>query len=231
MCGVIGVWLKRSSVSRGGIENTQLVERIFRESMIRGKHATGVTYVKDSQLHTIKEGIPCDQFLKKHPISSMVNEDGGIYLIGHIRYSTSDLRHNQPFSNGEQSIVHNGVISQEDQSQWKYQTETANDSELILKSIEAGMNPLDDFSPASMAVCSISKDKKLTAFRNEARPLWFSPREDGVVFASTKNILQRSGIEKPHRTQMYVTHSYNGENIKFSHQLRGGALVRDLQCA
>ena len=131
MCGVIGVWLERSSVSRGSLEDIQLVDSIFRQSMIRGRHATGVSYIKNGELHTIKAGIPCDQFLEEHPISSMVNEDGGIYLIGHIRYSTSDLRYNQPFSNGNQSIVHNGVISQEDMSQWKYATETANDLSLI----------------------------------------------------------------------------------------------------
>jgi glutamine phosphoribosylpyrophosphate amidotransferase len=230
MCGVIGVWLERSSVSRGSIENVKLVERIFRESMIRGKHATGVSYVKDSKIYTIKEGIPCDEFLAKYPIQSMINEDGGIYLIGHIRYSTSDLRYNQPFSNGDQSIVHNGVISQEDKEKWKYNTETANDSELILKSYEAGNDPLNDFYPSSMAVCRIKKDKSLTGFRNEARPLWYSERNNGIVFASTKDILKRSAITNQQRTDMYVTYTYNGK-LEKSSPLRGGALVRDLQCA
>ena len=230
MCGVIGVWLERSTVSRDSLENIRLVENVFQQSMIRGKHATGVSYIKNGELHTIKAGIPCDQFLEEHPISSMVNEDGGIYLIGHIRYSTSDLRYNQPFSNGNQSIVHNGVISQEDMSQWKYVTETANDSELILKSFEANKHPLNDFSPASMAVCSITKDKTLSAFRNEARPLWYSARSNGVVFASTKDILNRSGCGDTTQCGMYQTYIYNGE-LSVGKQIRGGALVRDLQCS
>lgn len=225
MCGVIGVWLSSS-----GYDDVQLVDRVFRESMIRGKHATGVSYIRDNQIHTIKEGIPCDKFLERYPVSSMVNEDGGIYLIGHIRYSTSDLRYNQPFSNGEQSIVHNGVISQEDMASWKYPTETANDSELILKSIEAGENPLTDFNPASMAVCVINKDKQITAFRNESRPLWFSRRNNGVVFASTKNILERSFMENISPCRMYRTYTYNG-SIEESSAALGGEMVRDLQCA
>lgn len=228
MCGVIGVWLERSTTSRGVLDNVKLVDNIFRQSMIRGKHATGVSYIKDGEIHTIKEGIPCDLFLEKYPISSMVNEDGGIYLVGHIRYSTSDLRYNQPFSNGELSIVHNGVISQEDKSTWKYETETSNDSELILKSFEANKHPLTDFSPASMAVCTITKDKTLTAFRNEARPLWHSEMDNGLVFASTKDILNRSGIAHPFRCQMYSTYTYNGD-LTISKPVRGGALVRDLQ--
>ena len=203
MCGVIGVWLERSTVSRDSLENIRLVENVFQQSMIRGKHATGVSYIKNGEIHTIKEGIPCDQFLERYPISSMVNEDGGIYLIGHIRYSTSDLRYNQPFSNGNQSIVHNGVISQEDMSQWKYDTETANDSELILKSFEANRHPLNDFSPASMAVCSITKDKTLSAFRNEARPLWYSARSNGVVVCVNQRYPESKRLRR-YNTMRYV---------------------------
>ena len=56
-------------------------------------------------------------------------------MIGHCRYSTSDLQYNQPIYNDDYSIAHNGVVSQEMPERWKelygYDCKTKNDSELI----------------------------------------------------------------------------------------------------
>ena len=41
MCGVIGVALNNVTE-----EDIKLVKNLFLESMIRGKHATGITYLK-----------------------------------------------------------------------------------------------------------------------------------------------------------------------------------------
>ena len=117
MCGVIGVYL--TDITE---EDIALVERIFRQTMIRGKHATGVTYVDLNGLNTIKEPIPVTEFLEKYSIWDFVF-DGALKLIGHIRYSTSDLRFNQPFQGDGISVAHNGVISQ-DPDIWEYKTET-----------------------------------------------------------------------------------------------------------
>jgi asparagine synthetase B (glutamine-hydrolysing) len=107
----------------------------------------------------------------------------------------------------ELSIVHNGVISQEDPEQWKqtfgYDVITKNDSELILRCLETGEVPLHKFHPASMSVCTIDKDKVLTAFRNESRPLHYSYNENGIIFASTRDILKRSGLDVQVTASMY----------------------------
>lgn len=199
MCGVIGVHSKKANVS--------LIKKIFLQSMIRGKHATGVSWVKNGTVHTIKEGIPANQFIEKYNFNDFVNEDGGIYLVGHIRYSTSDIRFNQPFSDGKISIVHNGVLSQEPVEQWKYKTETSNDSEMILRSYQESKHPLQDFPESSMAVCVLREDKTLIGFRNEARPLWVSQDEDGVYFTSTKDIAIRSGLLENQKCLMYTSYT------------------------
>lgn len=186
MCGVIGVYL--TDIVN---EDLELVENLFRESMIRGKHATGVTYLKGNQLHTIKEPVPVTEFLDNHKVSDWVDGDE-LKLIGHIRYSTSDLRYNQPFQGKDISIAHNGVISQ-DPDIWEYETETLNDSELILRCIEAGDSPLEVYKHRSMA-CVAIEDSTLHGWRNHERPLWMAKRENGLIFASTNNILTRSGI-------------------------------------
>jgi glutamine phosphoribosylpyrophosphate amidotransferase len=204
MCGVIGISLV-------GVDESDLalVYKIFMESMIRGKHATGLTYLSEGLLTTHKSGVPVDLFLKDFDLNRCVNEDGNLYLIGHIRYSTSDLRYNQPFANEQYSIVHNGVISQEDPSQWMFETETANDSELVLHSLAVGRHPLNDFHPASMAVCTLSVDKELTGFRNEARPLYLTKVDKGVIFTSTKDIAKRAGIDgESEKTSMYTIYRY-----------------------
>lgn len=205
MCGVLGITITDFNERDYG-----LIRSLFTQSMIRGKHATGVSYVKNGKVHTIKEPIPADEFIRKQNLESWRNEDGNLYCIGHIRYSTSDLRFNQPFATDELGIVHNGVISQEPSSTWfetyGLKTETANDSELILRCMESKekKHPLIEFHPASMAVCTIDTDKVMTAYRNEERPLYFYHDDRVTFFASTKDILSRSGIPRAEKTKMYT---------------------------
>jgi asparagine synthetase B (glutamine-hydrolysing) len=105
------------------------------------------------------------------------------------------------------SIVHNGVISQEPQERWKelfdLETKTANDSELILRQMEKVLHPLEKFHPASMAVCTIDSNKLITAFRNEERPLYYYSDSRMTIFASTADILKRSGLTEIEKTDMY----------------------------
>jgi glutamine phosphoribosylpyrophosphate amidotransferase len=201
VCAVIGVCLRGVSE-----DDLSLVRNLFNESMIRGKHATGVSYVKEEQMFTIKEPVPVPEFLKTYSESDWVDE-GNLLMVGHIRYSTSSREHNQPFDNGYVSVVHNGVISQ-DPDIWEFDTETDNDSELILRAIEAGENPLEYYKDRSMAVVTLHHDG-LMAFRNHERPLWYAERDNGIIFASTRNILERSGItEGLHKCERMVKYSY-----------------------
>ena len=221
MCGVIGVKLY-------DVDNVDklLVETLFVQTMIRGKHATGVTYAKGGDLHTIKESIPADEFIKKYNVSDWVDEDNTITLIGHIRYSTSDLRYNQPFANEDLSIVHNGVISQEPVDTWQFKTETANDSEMILRSWEIGTHPFDSFPMSSMSVCALHKNKMLVGMRNHERPLWVSEIDKGIVFTSTKDIALRSGIGTPQKCEMFTEYTFDQSLIMRHHEIPS---VNDLQ--
>ena len=206
MCGVLGIAIKNFNE-----KDCDLVRNLFRQSMIRGKHATGVSYVKNNTVHTFKEPVPADLFIQNQNITDWVNEDGNLYCIAHIRYSTSDLRYNQPFSTDTLSIVHNGVISQESPESWEttygYKTKTANDSELILHATLNNEAPLQKFIPSSMAVCTLNSDKTITAYRNQARPLYYSVNERSVVFTSTKNIAKRSGLTSIQKSSMFTVYS------------------------
>ena len=218
MCGVIGIQL-----SNINDEDIKLIYNLFLQTMIRGKHATGISYIKDSQIHTIKENISSDNFIKKINFKHCI-ENNSIQLIGHIRYSTSDLRYPQPFSSNKYSIVHNGVISQEDPATWKYKTDTANDSELILRSLEHQKDPLLDFIPSSMAVVILDLSKGVLGFRNESRPLWYTNLSKGIIFTSTKDIAIRSGLSNPKRCSMYTRYSINNKK-----KIKQPYNVKDLQ--
>jgi len=240
MCGVIGVHLSNPTDA-----DLFMVRNIFIQSMIRGKHATGVTYFDGEKLITKKEPIPAKKFMEKHHPEDWVYDhdfvDGRkeLCFIGHIRYSTSDLRYNQPFQSDKLAIAHNGVISQEPVETWEFPTETANDSELILRCFENEIHPLVKYVDRSMAVTCIQILNReevnkpfpfLSGFRNHERPLYRAKRENGVIFASTKDILNRSGIyDNVERTDPFVEYYTDGYSKRWHPSYLGKTEPRDLQ--
>lgn len=200
MCGIIGVELDHITPAQ-----MTKIKELFYQSSIRGIHATGFSYLRNGRVQTISQhGTPAQLF--EHQNIEGCIQNTRLCLIAHTRYSTSDLKYNQPIGHGTMAICHNGVISQTAKEAWEdifgLVTKTANDSELILKCIEKNdIHPLVKFK-GSMAVCVLTPDG-VFAFRNHERPLWFCQEENGVVFASTRDILLRSGFEYPQRCEMF----------------------------
>ena len=194
MCAIIGAYIENPS-SRDLI----MLADVFRESGIRGLHATGVSWVRDGEIKTVIDSKPATLFLESLDLKNCVNEDGNLYLIGHCRYSTSDLEFNQPLWNENISIVHNGVITQEMPENWErlygYKCKTRNDSELILHTLEAKKSPLLEFQNASMAVVELYKEKKLRFYRNGKRPIYFTSLPNGGIITSTKDIAVRADLK------------------------------------
>lgn len=192
MCSVIGALIQNPTP-----KDFETIRKVFLESKIRGMHATGMSIIYNGKVLTFKEPVPADRFVHLDNLEEMVNDDGNLYLIGHCRYSTSDLLYNQPIANDEHSIVHNGVITQELAENWdklfNYKCETKNDSELVLHSD----SPLEEYPDASMAVCELTADKKLLAYRNGKRPLYLTSLTNGVIITSTADIPKRAGIKMP----------------------------------
>lgn len=194
MCAIVGAVVRQPTAN-----DFQLLKRVFHESKIRGMHATGLSYVKNGEVITEKLPVPADQFPFK--FSEYVNEDGNLYLVGHCRYSTSDLEYNQPISNGNLSVVHNGVITQELPEHWKelygYDCNTKNDTELLLHTIEEDVSPLRRWRESSLSVCVLSRQKTLKVFRNGKRPNYLTFIPNGVIITSTEDIPKRAGVELP----------------------------------
>ena len=194
MCSVIGAIIHKPEY-----EDFQKLEKVFHESRIRGLHATGISYVKEYTIHTVKLPVSADMF--PFNWNDYVNEDGNLYLIGHGRYSTSDLEYNQPINNQTTSVVHNGVITQELPENWEelygYKCETKNDTELILHTIDDDKSPLEVWKDSSLAVCELWFCKRLKVYRNGKRPLYLTSLDNGCIITSTRDVIVRSGITFP----------------------------------
>jgi glutamine phosphoribosylpyrophosphate amidotransferase len=191
MCSVIGAIIKEPRA-----EDFLMLHRVFLESKIRGMHATGISYVKHGKIITEKRPVPADEFPFNFP--SYVNEDGSLYLIGHCRYSTSDLEFNQPIANENLSVVHNGVITQELPEKWKelygYDCETKNDTELILHTAEDCISPLIRWKDSSLAVIELHVDKVIRFYRNGKRPLYLTSISNGCIITSTADVPKRAEV-------------------------------------
>ena len=192
MCAVIGAVIANPRAA-----HFDMIRRVFHESRIRGLHATGLSYLKDGEIHTIKEPVPADEFKHLDNLQEMVNGDGTLYLVGHCRYSTSDLLYNQPIANESTSVVHNGVITQHDPADWEvlhgYSCEGRNDTELLLRSL-ADYSPLEHWKDASLAVCELQVEGKLRVYRNGKRPLYLTTLDNGCIITSTGNIANRANL-------------------------------------
>jgi glutamine phosphoribosylpyrophosphate amidotransferase len=191
MCSVIGAIIKEPRA-----EDFLMLHRVFLESKIRGMHATGISYVKHGKIITEKRPVPADEFPFNFP--SYVNEDGSLYMIGHCRYSTSDLEFNQPIANENLSVVHNGVITQELPEKWKelygYDCETKNDTELILHTAEDCISPLVRWKDSSLAVIELHVDKVIRFYRNGKRPLYLTSISNGCIITSTADVPKRAEV-------------------------------------
>lgn len=186
MCGVIGF-----KTPCFNLKQMIILKHLFCETKIRGMHATGISYIVDNKLITIKEAIPADQFISQMDLQSFLGKE--LCLIGHCRYSTSSIEFNQPISNDQLAIVHNGIITQSHPSTWKqkygYNFKTENDTEILFHSLLDCNNPFKTFEQASLAVITLDFTKDMLVFRNGKRPLWYSEFENVKICSSTSNIL------------------------------------------
>jgi len=186
MCGIVGMYSQEYDES-----HTELFKQIFRESQIRGRHASGISYLKGKKVVTKSEPISADEFVDKIGIPNTN------IIIGHCRYSTSDLEYNQPIGTKKMAIAHNGIITQSDPENWEkrfgYKFKTKNDSEIILRNLEKGKkHPLVKYKDSSMAVVAIGHKGNFKFFRNGNRPLYYHNIGEALFVASTKDILIRA---------------------------------------
>jgi glutamine phosphoribosylpyrophosphate amidotransferase len=159
--------------------------------------------MNNNKIFTQKAPVPAHEFVQSY-FAEIQPGDHTLQLIGHTRYSTSDLRYNQPLHIFDDlSVAHNGVIDQRSPVYWKsygYELSTSNDSELVYQCRHAGKEPLKEFPEASMAVAELGL-AGLRFYRNGKRPLYFNRVTNGVFICSTADIAYRAGLKRPRRCE------------------------------
>lgn len=192
MCGIIGFSSRNTTA-----KDLEILRKVMIESRIRGKHASGIAWSDGTTIRSKVLPVPIDQLVQKFDLQSLVH-GGQISLIAHARYSTSDIKYNQPIIGDSMAIAHNGVITQDNPKNWEktygVRCQTSNDSELLLRILEKGQQPEKVFPTSSIAAVILSKDGTIRPIRNGLRPLWHGKIGQGVVWASTYDILFRSGV-------------------------------------
>ena len=207
MCGIIGAYLEAPTSKQ--IETLKL---LFTESQIRGKHATGYSVLQGNRILTQVAPLPADEFVQCH-FAEVQPGDHILQLVGHCRYSTSDLKYNQPlhiFS--DLALAHNGVVDQRPAAYWVdhgYELSTSNDSELLYQARYANNEPLEEYPEASMAVAELSP-KGMRWYRNGKRPLYHVRVSNGVFICSTADIAQRAGLKRPQRCKPGWVYTHTG---------------------
>lgn len=209
MCAIVGCYLEQPTSSQ-----IQTLKQLFVESQIRGKHATGYSLLQNGKVITRKAPEPAQTFIRTH-FAEIQPGDYTLQLAGHCRYSTSDLKYNQPIQIfNDFALVHNGVVDQRPPIYWKdwgYELTTANDSELLYHCAHSQNEPLLEFTEASMAVAELSSSRGLRWYRNGKRPLYAVKVTNGYFICSTKNIAERAGLSGAERCQPGVVYSAAGQ--------------------
>ena len=204
MCGIVGAYLEAPSQ-----QQIETLKRLFCESRIRGRHACGFSLIQNDKVITRKAPISAEWFVRMH-FGEVQPGDHVLQLIGHTRYSTSDLEYNQPIQVFDDlAIAHNGVVDQRSPVYWEeygYELTTCNDSELLYQARHVGRQPLEEFPEASMAVAELHAKGGMTWYRNGKRPLYQVKVENGWFICSTADIARRAGLEGPKRCEPGVVY-------------------------
>lgn len=207
MCAIVGCYLESPTSNQ-----IETLKRLFVESQIRGKHATGYTLVRNNKLFSQVAPLPAESFIQSH-FAEVQPGDYTLQLIGHCRYSTSDLRFNQPLHIFDDlALAHNGVVDQRPSAYWVehgYELATSNDSELLYQARHAGNEPLKEFPEASMAVAELGL-RGLRWYRNGKRPLYQVKVTNGYFIMSTDDIAMRAGLTNAKRCKPGVVYSPKG---------------------
>ena len=186
MCAIIGF---------KGKYDQDLLTRVFDNSRIRGLHAFGFSYIDKGEFGG-RIWWNYESFVKD------IHAKAPSEFIAHFRYATSgdylQPENNQPLYDSGVAIAFNGVISQKSKAamekEFALRLRAENDGYVLLQKYTD-----DQFTSSpniTFAMVGLDKDG-LFALKNNKRPLWYTKNDDFVLLASTRDIMERSGIQYP----------------------------------
>ncbi len=225
MCGIAGYFCfgKERPEKR-------VLSNLLKETQIRGRDATGISYIKGKTLHVIKAAVPASDFVESNE-EWLALEDSKLpkYMIMHTRFKTkgsqSNNMNNHPIFRDGLALVHNGGISNDDDlyDEFKFSRDAQVDTEAILALLEdkkgegwTGMKEQVSKLRGSFAVAAIDiRQPNSICFFRHNNPIEFAidEKNDILYFASTESILD-SAIVDDYRGIVDVTRALPKWDIK-----------------
>lgn len=200
MCGILGF-----ATSKPSAENVKYLRKILYLSAIRGTDATGIAYVKDSNIIIEKDNIAADEFIKKF-LSKHEDELAKANIaLGHTRTPTigtpKDNNNNHPIESDSWVMIHNGSVhSLKKIDGYKYKGEV--DSEILLSYIEKyglkeGLPYVGRTGTAAVAFINRKELDTIYLWR-ETNPirLAYDEASETIFFASQDDFLTKSLTNK-----------------------------------
>ncbi len=220
MCGIAGYKCAPKHANKA----FAVFARLMEECQVRGKHASGLSWLSGSRVTTYRLPKPVEELVKTKLWRDLA-EDAPSEAIGHARYSTSgdwhDNKNNQPVSTPALALVHNGLVSmaaQEDfEAAYGIRTVSGNDTEILLRRIERSRGNLVKafeavykVAPPIFACGLLSVHGDVTVVRDHIRPLWlFQIKKLGMTgFASTEDIIVRALADLDYEYSLWEAEPY-----------------------
>ncbi len=187
---------------------------LMKDIQISGYQATGLTLVKDSgKISTIKYNTNAEKFLEMEEVKNSLNQNLQT-VIGHCRFPTKgDVKfeeNNHPFTYRNTVIVHQGVLSNDEElkKKYKFTPKGQTDSWIIVHLIEyyrqQGKSVIDAIAAAhgelqgswAVALVNIEEPDKVYLFCNiKDFKVNYYPEEEIFVFSTEWHKLDKLNIE------------------------------------
>lgn len=198
MCGIAGIHRRTDAPIP---KLNRLASELLLAIENRGSHATGWLAVLDSgKVQMEKAPVPASRFVKGRKAT---NRNARTVLL-HTRYATvgarEDKRNAHPVASGNVAAIHNGTIYNHEElfQTFGLRRRTSVDSEVIPALIDkAGWDQAEHAlalmrGGAATAIVDVRRPKELLLARLRDYPLVYYVTKEVVVWASTREAIQRA---------------------------------------
>jgi hypothetical protein len=206
MCGIYGYI---SFNDEGASYCKPFLSRLINASTVRGTDATGIGYITDT-LHVLKGAMAGSTFIESKLYTKFMDTQLPRIAIGHDRAQTKgeakDNNNNHPILTGTMALVHNGIISNDEEvlKRYKLTGKGIVDSEVIPLLINHYITKWDHKTAITKTISKLT-GSQACALIDERTPdnlyLWrtsspltlaYHKATGSIFFASTEAILKQA---------------------------------------
>jgi len=209
MCGIVGYIVTRPEEAKNAKKK---MASLLMYSTGRGTDASGIAFIHDEAIVCVKKGVSAHKLIASDAYKKALKKYSPNIMIGHTRAMTQgdekDNNNNHPLVSGAMALVHNGVISNEDEvfKDFKLQRTGEVDSEVIVRLIDHFKRTKSDITRVAIqnackevrgglaiAVINAKNDRELHLVSSGNPVVIAYQKSTGTIFfASEKTILQNA---------------------------------------